>query len=222
MGISAKCATVSVSMRIASLTVGQLKLDQETDSVIGQIIQYKLAETKPSGSELKQLCPQVVCLIREWDKLQFDDRGVLCRQMTIRKQLVLPAKHGSTVLKELHDEMGHHDVKRTTSLLWDRFYRPFVQTEIEDYVKRKYMCLKNKRPSHETKAPLTNVVTTQPFELVSVDFLHLDRCKGGYEYVLVIVDHFTCFAQAYATTNKSGKTAADKIFNDYALKFGFP
>lgn len=65
-------------------------------------------------------------------------------------------------------------------------------------------------------------VTTQPFELVSVDFLHVDRFSGGYEYILVIIDHFTRFAQAYATTTKSAKTMADKIFNDYALKFGFP
>ena len=49
--------------------------------------------------------------------------------------------------------------------------------------------------------------------------LHLDKCKGGYEYILLVVDHYTRFAQAYATTSKFAKTVAD--FNDYAHKFGF-
>ena len=59
-------------------------------------------------------------------------------------------------------------------------------------------------------------------DIIAIDFLKVDRAAGGYEYILVIIDQFTRYAQAYATTNKSAKTAAEKLFNYFMLKFGTP
>ena len=39
---------------------------------------------------------------------------------------------------------------------------------------------------------------------------------------MVVIDHFTRFPQAYATKNKSAKAAADYLFKDFVLLFGFP
>ena len=83
-------------------------------------------------------------------------------------------------------------------------------------------CIKDKKSNVSQRAPLVNISATEPFQLVSIDYLHLNKGKGGCEYLLVIVDHFTKSTQAYTTKNKSGKSAADKIFSEYVLNFGFP
>lgn len=205
-----------------SFSTDDIRQAQRSDTHIGPVVQCKMAGEKPSRHLLRTFSAQGRSLLRQWDKLCIGEDGILRRKTATRSQLVLPEIYKQRVLQELHSKMGHQGVERTTSLIGDRFFWPKMQGEIEHFVTKSCNCLKQKKPSRETRAPLMNIVTTHPFELISIDFLHLDRSKGGYEYILVIIDHFTRFAQVYATTSKSAKTVADRIFNDYALKFGFP
>lgn len=118
--------------------------------------------------------------------------------------------------------MSHLGVDRTLDLTRERFYWPHMQRDIEYYIGHVCQCVKQKAPSLKTRAPLNPIVTTSPFELVTIDFLHLEKSRGGYEYIFVVIDHFTRYAQAYATRNRSAKTVAQKLYNDFILRFGFP
>ena len=137
-------------------------------------------------------------------------------------QIVLPKKFHSMVLKELHDNMGHIGAESVLNLAGGRFYWPKMQKDVEHYVQNLCRCIKQKAPKFQNRARLQPIITSSPFELVSIDFVHLEKSSGGYEYILIIIDYFTRYAQAYPTKNTAGKTVAEKLFNDFVLRFGFP
>lgn len=196
-----------------------LRVAQEEDPVIRQVRQYVARDQWP---KVRKVHSEIAAFAREKSRLILDNDGVLLRKTATRSQLIIPKKFHPLLYRELHEEMGHLGVERTLHIIRDRFYWPHMQRDVEHYITKQCSCLKRKKPNKAVRAPLTSIVTTYPFELVSIDFLHLEKCKGGYEYILVVMDHFTRFAQAYACTNKTAKTAAEKIFGDFVLKFGFP
>ncbi len=111
---------------------------------------------------------------------------------------------------------------RMVALARERFFWPKMRQEMEHYVTQVCLCVKWKKPNRVTRTPIQNVVTSAPFEMISIDYVHLEKSRGGEKYIRVVVDHFTKYAQAYATKEKSGKAAARKLFDDFIMRFGFP
>ena len=101
-------------------------------------------------------------------------------------------------------------------------YLPEGERDISNFVRKRCRCIADKRPNVPERAKLSPIESSYPFEVVAIDFIHLDRCKGGYEYVLVVTDFFTKFVQMYATKSRSSKAAAKKIFDEFILGYGFP
>ena len=92
---------------------------------------------------------------------------------------------------------------------------------MKTFIEKKCQCVKNKKINPTERAHLVNIKSTQPFELLSIDYLQLDECKGQYKYLLVVADHFSKYAQAFSTKNKSGRAAAQILFNKYFLDSEF-
>ena len=201
---------------------GELAREQEIDEVVGPVRKLVLLGSKPKQSEWKKLSVLSKILMRSFKKLRVREDGVLVRETAKHKQIVLPAKFHPTVYVELHEKMAHVGAEKVLDLAQQRFYWPRMASDIETYIRRKCRCIVTKKPNIPDRAPLVPIKATYPFEMVSLDFLKLDVCHGGYQYVLCVVDHFMRFSQMYATRTKSGQAAASKLWNEFIPIFGFP
>ena len=151
-------------------------------------------------------------------------RGVLYRHVVLdgteRKQLVLPAEYIKLVLNSLHNDVGHPGRDRTLALLRERFYWPNMTRHVEEWVDQCPRCLRRKVPA--TRAPMVSITSSQPLELICMDYLTLETSTGGFQHILVLTDHFTRYAWAIPTKNQSAHTTADALMNNFILHYGFP
>ena len=195
---------------------------QIKDKSVSTVIQYLQQNQRPSPAEVKNLDHNTKQLLYEWRKLKLSEDGTLRRISGQYNQIVLPLSLRHVVYSELHTNMGHLGPERVVQLARERFFWPHMQRDITNFVTRRCRCVKQKPPAFKQREPLTPIHSTTPFEIISIDYMHLEKSSGGYEYVLVIVDHFTRYAQAYATKDKSGKTAARLLFNAFIFRYGYP
>lgn len=82
---------------------------------------------------------------------------------------------------------------------------------------RNVAVLKIIKLNQEQRASLVDIVIQELVELISIDYSHLNNSKRGYEYLVIVVDKFTKYAQAFPTKRKSGRGAANLLFNTYYL-----
>ncbi|PJE77579.1 hypothetical protein CI610_03495 [invertebrate metagenome] len=217
--VASECAVLSDTLG----TIDWQK-EQKDDGDIARVSELLRTGFHPRGKTLRSESPYVQKLMRTWNKLSLWD-GILYRTASLDgrdvKQLVLPEKYHSLALKGVHDDAGHQGKERTLWLARQRFYWPGLGKDVDCKVEGCERCVLRKTPV-KAVAELIPIETSRPMELVCIDFLGVDKSKGGYEDVLVITDHFTRYAQAIPCRNQKAHTTAKALYEHFIAIYSFP
>ncbi|XP_063780792.1 uncharacterized protein LOC134928708 [Pseudophryne corroboree] len=157
----------------------QMIREQQADNDIFPIIRMLGHPHLPVSND--ELSTKSKVLSKQVKKLIIH-KGILYRRSirmdgTYKMQLVLPEKYKLMVLQALHDGHGHLGYDKTQGLVSERFYWPFMNKEIDQYCKTCGNCIVRKKLP-EKSAPLVNITSTGPMELVCIDFLALEDPGG--------------------------------------------
>lgn len=226
------CAQVLVAPteHDADIDLGGEKVDwvraQDEDAVISQVKKHVLAGKFPPKDKLSRDMQPYVSLL---GKLTINDGILYCMGSEYGDygteddcRLVLPTKYRAKLFEYLHCNGGHLGRDKTVALFKSRVFWPGMFTDICSMISSCDRCVFSNKPSLPQAAPLHPITTTQPMELVCVDFVKLDKCKGNIENVLVITDHFTRYAQAFPTNNQTATTTAKVLYEKFFVHYGFP
>lgn len=207
---------------IPSLSEDELGEKQRSDPAIHEVI-VRIETGQAPPPSLREELPELPLLLRELNRLELCN-GVLYRKRQegphIIYQLVLPQELRAVVFESLHNNMGHMGVERTVDLARARFYWPRMQMTIEKMIRLCERCVRRKSPP-ERAAPLVNIKTSRPLELVCIDFLSLEADQSNTKDILVITDHFTKYAVAVPTPNQKAHTVAKSLWENFIGHYGF-
>ena len=138
---------------------------------------------------------------------------------------VVPVNRGQVAIDMCHQGAGHQGRDQSLSLMKELFWWPGMANTLFLVIQN---CGRCKQFEAKCQIPeMEPILCTQPMELVHVDYVGMEVTVAAQEKpvvknVLVIVDHFTRYVQAFVTNNHMAHTMARVLYNNFFSVFGFP
>ena len=200
----------------------------EADPYFGPILRYREKGSQPEDTE-------EAALIRSRADSLILKKGLLYRVTNVNDSLLrrnpvslalcVPSGLREEVLQVMHDDIfsGHLSLRKTLPLLLDRFWWPDIYASTTNFIKSCRTCCTTKEVPLATGLIHPVPVGHRPMERLSMDIMGpLPVTSGGYKYVLVVVDHFTKWIEAFPLKDTKEETVARILVEQIFCRFGIP
>ncbi|KAK1338860.1 hypothetical protein QTO34_019520 [Cnephaeus nilssonii] len=120
-------------------------------------------------------------------------------------RLLVPEALGQTLVAQLH-QATHLGITKTSELLRGRYYIPSLDKIIKSIVTRSTVCAQGNPPGEHWE----------------VDFTEIKPLASGYKYMLVLIDTFSGWVEAYPTRTETASIVVKRLLQEIIPRFGLP
>ena len=142
----------------------------------------------------------------------------------ITTQIVVPKKLRAQLLSEFHDSLmgSHQSFDRVYQAIRQRFYWSRMYEDIHEYYKTCRNC--QRASTHRPKRPPLNPLPVAGlFERLQMDYLGpFRKSKCGKRWILLVVDSFSGWCEAFALPNADAVTTAKVLYSEIFTRYGAP
>ena len=138
-------------------------------------------------------------------------------------QVAVPKNMRLKVMQDFHDNNGHFGFKKTYASIQAKYFWHHMFQEIADYVKSCDRCQRAKRDAHPNTTPLNPLPVAKVFERLHIDLMGpLPKTTAGHEHILVCVDSFSRWVEAFPLHDQSAASVARVLHDEIFCRFGAP
>ena len=199
---------------------------------IGPIYNFIQSGDLPEDSELK---PSIIADAPQY----FIKNGVLyhlyqprvknlARHKPLTSQIVIPKSLRPLIVSEYHDALlagAHQGYLRTYAAIREKYFWPRQYQDILEYQQTCQPCQRasNHKPKPPPLGKFPPFTESTIWSRTHIDFLGpLREGKGKERYILLVVDAFSRWPEAFALTSCDAITVAKVLYNEIFTRYGAP
>jgi transposase InsO family protein len=190
--------------------------DKELLGLLGSCRGYLLGEEVPTGRRRRILKRLAKGMVWEDDCLWKETEGG-------RLRVLQDAEEFEAVMREVHDGMGHRQLRAVIGYFATRFWTPASAKLIKSYIRSCKTCQKFSG-NNTLHSPGYSPKAVDVFSHWSVDFAgpFPEDVHTGCKYVILAVDFLSRWVEGRAVKAANAATAATFLYEDIVCRYGTP